>query len=238
VARRPPRQRRRAALPRALRRACARRGADGRRRGAQQRSRALAGRAHARRLRQVRDGRVLHLPRGGRRRPGASRPGPVVVPTPGPGREPPGLRQRARRRAGRHPHLRARRVRRGARHGRLRPRGRARLHAGRVHLVQRGAGRGGEPLARPAGRVGADPHDRRGGRGLVPASVSGRRARPLPRLSARNAGAPRRPRGGAQAHAAGGGGVARGRPAQGGQGTINVPCWAPDARRFAFVRYP
>lgn len=25
---------------------------------------------------------------------------------------------------------------------------------------------------------------------------------------------------------------------RGGQGTINVPCWAPDARRFAFVRYP
>jgi hypothetical protein len=23
----------------------------------------------------------------------------------------------------------------------------------------------------------------------------------------------------------------------GGQGTINVPCWAPDGRRFAFVRY-
>ena len=23
----------------------------------------------------------------------------------------------------------------------------------------------------------------------------------------------------------------------GGQGTINVPCWAPDSRRFAFVRY-
>lgn len=23
----------------------------------------------------------------------------------------------------------------------------------------------------------------------------------------------------------------------GGQGTINVPCWAPDAKRFAFVRY-
>lgn len=25
---------------------------------------------------------------------------------------------------------------------------------------------------------------------------------------------------------------------RGGQGTINVPCWAPDSRRFAFVRYP
>ncbi|RVV97007.1 hypothetical protein EKE94_15175 [Mesobaculum littorinae] len=24
----------------------------------------------------------------------------------------------------------------------------------------------------------------------------------------------------------------------GGQGTLNVPCWAPDSRRFAFVRYP
>jgi hypothetical protein len=24
---------------------------------------------------------------------------------------------------------------------------------------------------------------------------------------------------------------------QGGQGTINVPCWAPDSRRFAFMRY-
>lgn len=23
----------------------------------------------------------------------------------------------------------------------------------------------------------------------------------------------------------------------GGQGTINVPCWAPDSRRFAFMRY-
>jgi hypothetical protein len=23
----------------------------------------------------------------------------------------------------------------------------------------------------------------------------------------------------------------------GGQGTINVPCWAPDSQRFAFVRY-
>ena len=23
----------------------------------------------------------------------------------------------------------------------------------------------------------------------------------------------------------------------GGQGSINVPCWAPDGRRFAFVRY-
>jgi len=23
----------------------------------------------------------------------------------------------------------------------------------------------------------------------------------------------------------------------GGQGTINVPCWAPDSGRFAFVRY-
>ena len=23
----------------------------------------------------------------------------------------------------------------------------------------------------------------------------------------------------------------------GGQGSINVPCWAPDARRFAYVRY-
>ena len=23
----------------------------------------------------------------------------------------------------------------------------------------------------------------------------------------------------------------------GGQGTINVPCWAPDAKHFAFVRY-
>jgi|TARA_B110000114_G_C14760406_1_gene264620 Tol biopolymer transport system component len=23
----------------------------------------------------------------------------------------------------------------------------------------------------------------------------------------------------------------------GGQGTINVPCWAPDAKRFAFMRY-
>lgn len=26
-------------------------------------------------------------------------------------------------------------------------------------------------------------------------------------------------------------------PLFGGQGTINVPCWAPDSRRFAFVRY-
>lgn len=25
---------------------------------------------------------------------------------------------------------------------------------------------------------------------------------------------------------------------RGGQGTINVPCWAPDGGRFAFVRYP
>lgn len=25
---------------------------------------------------------------------------------------------------------------------------------------------------------------------------------------------------------------------RGGQGTINVPCWAPDSRRFAFARYP
>ena len=25
---------------------------------------------------------------------------------------------------------------------------------------------------------------------------------------------------------------------RGGQGTINVPCWAPDSRRFAFMRYP
>jgi Tol biopolymer transport system component len=25
---------------------------------------------------------------------------------------------------------------------------------------------------------------------------------------------------------------------RGGQGTINVPSWAPDSRRFAFVRYP
>lgn len=24
----------------------------------------------------------------------------------------------------------------------------------------------------------------------------------------------------------------------GGQGSLNVPCWSPDARRFAFVRYP
>lgn len=24
----------------------------------------------------------------------------------------------------------------------------------------------------------------------------------------------------------------------GGQGTINVPCWAPDSQRFAFMRYP
>ena len=23
----------------------------------------------------------------------------------------------------------------------------------------------------------------------------------------------------------------------GGQGTINVPCWAPDGRRFAYMRY-
>ena len=23
----------------------------------------------------------------------------------------------------------------------------------------------------------------------------------------------------------------------GGQGTINAPCWAPDGKRFAFVRY-
>ena len=23
----------------------------------------------------------------------------------------------------------------------------------------------------------------------------------------------------------------------GGQGTINVPCWAPDGRRFAFMRF-
>ena len=23
----------------------------------------------------------------------------------------------------------------------------------------------------------------------------------------------------------------------GGQGSLNVPCWPPDARRFAFVRY-
>ena len=23
----------------------------------------------------------------------------------------------------------------------------------------------------------------------------------------------------------------------GGQGTINVPCWAPDGRAFAFMRY-
>ena len=25
---------------------------------------------------------------------------------------------------------------------------------------------------------------------------------------------------------------------RGGQGTINVPCWAPDGRRFAYARYP
>ena len=25
---------------------------------------------------------------------------------------------------------------------------------------------------------------------------------------------------------------------RGGQGTINVPCWAPDSRRFAYMRYP
>ncbi len=25
---------------------------------------------------------------------------------------------------------------------------------------------------------------------------------------------------------------------RGGQGSINVPCWAPDSQRFAFVRYP
>ena len=24
----------------------------------------------------------------------------------------------------------------------------------------------------------------------------------------------------------------------GGQGSLNVPSWAPDARRFAYVRYP
>jgi hypothetical protein len=24
---------------------------------------------------------------------------------------------------------------------------------------------------------------------------------------------------------------------RGGQGTINVPCWAPDGRRFAFMRF-
>jgi Tol biopolymer transport system component len=34
-----------------------------------------------------------------------------------------------------------------------------------------------------------------------------------------------------------GGGVRRLFPLFGGQGSINVPCWAPDGRRFAFVRY-
>ena len=46
-----------------------------------------------------------------------------------------------------------------------------------------------------------------------------------------------RPRGRAAADACGG---RRGRtllPLFGGQGSINVPCWAPDGRRFAFVRY-
>lgn len=36
---------------------------------------------------------------------------------------------------------------------------------------------------------------------------------------------------------AGGGAALRLLKLFGGQGTINVPCWAPDARRFAFVRY-
>ncbi|MDR7307016.1 hypothetical protein J2X15_002302 [Rhodoferax saidenbachensis] len=26
-------------------------------------------------------------------------------------------------------------------------------------------------------------------------------------------------------------------PSPGGQGTLNVPCWAPDSRAFAFVSY-
>ena len=25
---------------------------------------------------------------------------------------------------------------------------------------------------------------------------------------------------------------------RGGQGTINVPCWSPDSRSFAYMRYP
>ena len=80
--------------------------------------------------------------------------------------------------------------------------------------------------------------DRRRHGGLVPASLAGRAAGPLPRLSAGHQGPSRRPRRGAPPDARRGGrGRGRSLRLHGGQGTINVPCWAPDGRRFAFMRF-